>query len=155
MKHDESKELISSESGPIAPGTMKKSIKIEIDEKLLWKAIIIVLILSASFYLYKKIPSFHFPSWGGSSQVVAVMDMDQIKNQFDSISTPSGNNNFTSYLRKLMALYRAKDILVLDIKQVFAVPSSVEIVAFVTPEKLSEELADAGIDESKFENSPK
>ncbi|CRY84302.1 hypothetical protein [Yersinia intermedia] len=155
MKHDEPKELISSESGPIAPGIIKKSIKIEIDEKLLWKAIIIALILSASFYLYKKIPYFHLQSWGGSSLVVAVMDMDQIKNQFDSNSTPSVNNNFTSYLRKLMALYRAKDILVLDIKQVFAVPSSVEIVVFIEPEKLSEELAGAGIDESKFENLPK
>jgi hypothetical protein len=155
MKEDEQKELISSDSGPIASGPNKKSIKIEIDEKLLWKTIIIVLILSASFYLYKKLPPFRFPSWGGNSQVIAVMDMDQIKKQFDSNNTAKDGSGFTPYLRKLMALYRLKGVLVLDIKQVFAVPSSVEIVMFVSPEKLSEELSDAGIDETKFESSPK
>ncbi|AVO80586.1 MULTISPECIES: hypothetical protein [Klebsiella] len=81
---------------------------------------------------------------------IAVLNPSALNEQY--LKAHNGNNEgYLPYIRKLMALYRARDFLVLDMSYVITRPSTVSEVAYINESELESELTEFGIDPKYFE----
>lgn len=81
---------------------------------------------------------------------IAVLNPSALNEQY--LKAHNGNNNdYIPYIRKLMALYRSRDVLVLDMNYVITRPSSVSEISYISDTDVESELAEYGINPKMFE----
>jgi hypothetical protein len=82
---------------------------------------------------------------------IAVLNPSALNEQY--LKAHNGNNEgYLPYIRKLMALYRARDFLVLDMSYVITRPSTVSEVAYINESEVESELTESGIDPKYFQD---
>ncbi|UYB60109.1 hypothetical protein N6B35_28370 (plasmid) [Klebsiella michiganensis] len=130
----------------------KKSLTFSLSYSLVEKAvktiIISAILVCISVYICKQMDEgvglFH------ESVKIAVLNPSALNEQY--LKSHNGNNaGYIPYIRKLMALYRARDFLVLDMNYVITRPSTVDEIAYINEPDVERELTEYGIDPKYYE----
>ncbi|KOY62815.1 hypothetical protein AM629_06255 [Photorhabdus heterorhabditis] len=147
-----SDERATSENEHVAPRSLKRKVTLEFElEKLLWVVVISGLVMAAVFFGYRFFSQVNFSSFGRSGPEIAVFDFLAVQEKYKVDPTVPANSNFDTYLRKLMALYRVRGYLVIDIKLTYTIPPNTKMVPYLSPADLAEELKSEGIPETIYE----
>lgn len=85
-----------------------------------------------------------------SSVKIAVLNPSALNEQYLKAHNGS-SEGYMPYIRKLMALYRAREFLVLDMNYVITRPSSVSEISYITDSEVESELAEYGVNPKQFE----
>ncbi|ECS3352670.1 hypothetical protein A3030_22945 [Salmonella enterica subsp. enterica serovar Senftenberg] len=141
-QHDADFEKVSSE---------QKSLTFSLSYSLVEKAvkiIVVAILVCISVYIGKRMNEgvglFH------KSVKIAVLNPSALNEQYLKAHNGKGEG-YLPYIRKLMALYRARDFLVLDMNYVITRPSTVNEVAYIDESEVESELTEYGIDPKYFE----
>ncbi|HHL3424939.1 MULTISPECIES: hypothetical protein [Klebsiella] len=115
-------------------------------EKAVKIIIVVAILVCISVYIGKQmdVGLFH------KSVKIAVLNPSALNEQY--LKSHNGNNSgYIPYIRKLMALYRARDFLVLDMNYVITRPSTVDEIAYINESDVERELTEYGIDPKYYE----
>lgn len=117
-------------------------------EKAVKIIIVVAILVCISVYIGKQmdvgVGLFH------KSVKIAVLNPSALNEQY--LKSHNGNNTgYIPYIRKLMALYRARDFLVLDMNYVITRPSTVDEIAYINESDVERELTEYGIDPKYYE----
>lgn len=147
-KNDEHKDA-DFEKNVMDKKKMTFSVSYALAEKLL-KFIILAAIISGVIVFLGKQMDGRFSLFNESIKI-AVLNPSALNEQY--LKEHNGNNNdYIPYIRKLMALYRARDVLVLDINYVITRPSSVSEITYISDSEVENELTEFGINPKMFED---
>lgn len=142
-QHDADFEKVSSEQK-----SLTFSLSYSLVEKAVKIIIVVAILICISVYIGKRMNEgvglFH------KSVKIAVLNPSALNEQYLKAHNGKGEG-YLPYIRKLMALYRARDFLVLDMNYVITRPSTVNEVAYIDESEVESELTEYGIDPKYFE----
>lgn len=128
---------------------MTLSVSYSFVEKAVKVVIIAAVLACIAVFIGKKLDKG--VSLFNGSVKIAILNPAALNEQY--LKAHNGNNDgYLPYIRKLMALYRARDFLVLDMNYVITRPSTVSEVAYINDTDVESELAEYGIDPKNFED---
>lgn len=133
--------------------TEKKSLTLSVSysfmEKVI-KIIIFVAVLSSIIVYASRHMDGKFGLFNDSVKI-AVLNPSALNKQY-MVAHNGNSDGYMPYIRKLMAIYRAKDYLVLDLNYVISRPSNVIEISYIADSDLERELAKYEIDPTLFED---
>lgn len=144
---------------PVGKSREPKKVTFELDiEKSLKWILIFFITLAAAIYGYKAISNLSISNPFAAKNNIAVLDLSLLRKEFNkNLATGTepdvASKEFTTYFRKLMAVYRQNDYVVVDSSLVYSIPDSVKIVTYVDSDVLNGQLKSNHLVESAGEGS--